>query len=109
MMATVPTGLERCAAEECSEAVGRGSAAHRGSITCTLETLEDLTKVFRSLLAYITSLLLQFDQLRSIDNYQAVVGTLPQFCKDEVYTVCGPVCSLCFLVYSARETGISAF
>ena len=97
MMATVPTGLERCAAEECSEAVGRGSAAHRGSITCTLETLEDLTKVFRSLLAYITSLLLQFDQLRSIDNYQAVVGTLPQFCKDEVYTVCSPVCSLVFL------------
>ena len=47
LMATVPTGLERCAAEECSEVVGRGVVAHRGAITCTLDTVEDLAKVLR--------------------------------------------------------------
>ena len=93
MSATVPTGLERCAVEECGEVLGRGAAARarRGSITCTLQTLDELAKVLYiysdspqdSLSLPVYSL--QFDQLRSIDNYQAVVGTLPLFCQEEVY------------------------
>ena len=43
--ATVPTGLERGAVEECREVLGREATAHRGSITCTLEAVEELAKV----------------------------------------------------------------
>lgn len=46
VIATVPTGLEQSAAEECSETIGSGVAsAQRGSISCTLERVEDLRKV----------------------------------------------------------------
>ena len=47
VVATVPTGLERGAAEECREVLGRvaGITANRGSITCTLESPEELVKV----------------------------------------------------------------
>ena len=46
VVATVPTGLERGAAEECREILGKEAAAHRGSITCTLEAVEELSKVY---------------------------------------------------------------
>ena len=45
LVATVPTGLERGAAEECREVLGKETAARRGSITCTLDTLDELAKV----------------------------------------------------------------
>ena len=46
VVATVPTGLERGAAEECREVLAREATAQRGSITCTLEAVEELSKVY---------------------------------------------------------------
>lgn len=45
VVATVPTGLERGAADECREVLGREALVHRGSISCTLESVEELLKV----------------------------------------------------------------
>ena len=47
VVATVPTGLERSAAEECRETLGPGREvlAHRGAISCRLERSEELSKV----------------------------------------------------------------
>ena len=53
VVATVPTGLERGAAEECREALGREATAHRGSITCTLESVEELVEVSAELVLQV--------------------------------------------------------
>lgn len=45
VVATVPTGLERGAAEECGEVLGKCATVQRGSITCTLDSVEELAKV----------------------------------------------------------------
>ena len=43
--ATVPTGLEPGAAEECREVLGRGARIQRGRISFDLLSVEELTKV----------------------------------------------------------------
>ena len=43
--ATVPTGLELGAAEECREVLGRGARIQRGRISFDLLSVEELTKV----------------------------------------------------------------
>ena len=45
VVATVPTGLERGAGDEYREVLGREALVHRGSISCTLESVEELMKV----------------------------------------------------------------
>ena len=46
IVATVPTGLEKGAADECREALGRGSVvADRGRISFPLFCLDELSKV----------------------------------------------------------------
>ena len=45
LKASVPTGLEVGASEECQEVVGRLTHASRGRITFTILNLEDLIKV----------------------------------------------------------------
>jgi hypothetical protein len=55
VVATVPTGLERGAAEECRELLGREATARRGSITCTLEAVDELSMVYS--LSYIAVLM----------------------------------------------------
>lgn len=45
VVGTVPTGLERGAAQECREVLGKEATAQRGSITCTLNAVEELSKV----------------------------------------------------------------
>lgn len=43
--ATVPTGLEPGAADECREVLGRGARIQRGRISFDLLSVEELTKV----------------------------------------------------------------
>ena len=44
IFATVPTGLEHYAADECKEVLGREAKAHRGKISLGLACLEELEK-----------------------------------------------------------------
>ena len=53
VVATVPTGLERGAAEECREVLRKEATAHRGSITCTLEAVEELSTVYSAAHIYM--------------------------------------------------------
>ena len=49
VVATVPTGLEKGAADECREVLGRGNViAGRGKISFPLQSLEEISKVARS-------------------------------------------------------------
>lgn len=43
--ATVPTGLEQWAADECQEVVGKRPSYSRGSITIALDSLQQLQLV----------------------------------------------------------------
>ena len=45
--ASVPTGLEVGAAEECAEVLGRPPVHYRGRLAFTLDALEELIKVGR--------------------------------------------------------------
>ena len=45
IIATVPTGLEHGAADECREILGRGAKILRGRISLELFSTEELTKV----------------------------------------------------------------
>lgn len=45
LKATVPTGLEVGASEECQEVTGKPAQASRGRIAFTIHHLEDLIKV----------------------------------------------------------------
>ncbi len=45
LQASVPTGLEVGAVEECAEALGRRPASSRGRLTFTLTALDELKKV----------------------------------------------------------------
>lgn len=45
LKASVPTGLEVGASEECQEVVGRPAQVSRGRITFTIHSLEELLKV----------------------------------------------------------------
>lgn len=90
--ATVPTGLEPGAADECREVLRREARIQRGRIAFDLFSVEELTKVrcesvhgkqwiFFEVLVFV---FLKVDHLRSIDNYCVTVKHLPEFCKEEV-------------------------
>jgi 23S rRNA G2445 N2-methylase RlmL len=67
VQATVPTGFESGAAEECREIFKTDAVSGRGKVTIPIKTKEDLPKLFA---------------VRSIDHAHVVVKDSIQFCKD---------------------------